>query len=212
MEEKEIVLLVKQGDEDAFKTLIDNSLPKLKNLIQNQYRLSTHDLDDIVQISTIKAWQKIAAFRGDSTFVTWFFIILRNETLNFIKKKYNIDSHELTAQPFEESEGDYENILHSSLDDQLDENARTIVEKRETMKLYKDIIEEVLKKLKPTHSQIIKMVLEEDKSYKEIAEALNIPMGTVMSRLFFARKNAQKLITQYAKRDDLQLTCLGRRQ
>ena len=57
-----------------------------------------------------------------------------------------------------------------------------------------------------------KMVFEEGKSYKDVAGELNIPLGTVMSRLFFARKYVKKLILQYAKINNMQLYCLGRRQ
>lgn len=212
--EKDLISLALKGDEFAFKTLLDDNLPRLRNLLQAQYRLSPQDLDDIVQVAAVKAWQKLQAFRGDSKFLTWLFIILRNETLDFKRKRGLIEKHELCAHSSLESlqDTDYEHILHNSLDDKLTETAHSLMERRETLADYRNIISEVLNKLKPSHSQIIKMVLEENKTYQEISETLDIPIGTVMSRLFFARKNAQKLIKQYASRNELQLTCLGQRK
>jgi RNA polymerase sigma factor (sigma-70 family) len=212
--EKELITLALNGDESAFKTLLEANLPKLTNLLQTQYRLDPQDLNDIVQTATVKAWQKLASFRCESSFLTWLFIILRNETLDFKKKRNNIDKFELPAHfSLEElKDGDYEHILHSSLDDKLSETAHSLMERRETLDTYRKVIAEVLNKLKPSHSQIIKMVLEDNKTYQEIADELGIPIGTVMSRLFFARKNAQKLIQQYATRNELQLACLGRRK
>lgn len=206
--EKQLLEKAQAGDGEAFKLLLEGALPKISGLLYQQYKISLYDLEDVVQVASIKAWQKLSAFRGDSAFITWFYTITRNEAINFVNKRRRIDSHELSAHILDEEE-DYEKILHASLDDKLNETAHSILERQETLKVYREAIEAVLDKLAPAHSQIIKLILEENKSYKEIAELLNIPIGTVMSRLFFAKKNAQKLITQYAKRNELQLDCLG---
>lgn len=211
--ESELVVLAKRGDELAFTKLLNDNLPKIKVSIQSQYKLNSHDLDDIIQIATVKAWQKFGNFMGTSTFLTWLYVIIRNESLNFLKKRHVIDTKELPSHkpsPDGEDDEDYEHILESSLDDGLSESAQAILIKREEIKAYKDLIECVLNKLTPSHSQIIRMVLEEDKSYKEIAQTLNVPIGTVMSRLYFARRHAQKLLKQYAPIYDAQLYNMGR--
>jgi len=213
MTDDQLVERIKNGDESAFKELMELYIPKIKTVVKHQYRLSDADIEDAVQIASLKIWQKIHAFRGDSSFMTWVFTIIRNEVLNVLKKRaasLEVPAHRiLNFDNIESEDGDYEHVLHSSIDDKLQENARIILERQETLKIYKEVIEEVLNKLTHNDSQIIRLVLEENRSYKEIAEMLNIPVGTVMSRLCYARRRARKLLSQYAKQNELQFSCLG---
>jgi RNA polymerase sigma-70 factor, ECF subfamily len=201
---------VKVGDTQAFDELIKQYVPKLKTLLAHQYRIQDCDLDDVIQVASNKAWTKIHSFRGDCQFLTWLYTIVRNEAINFLKKRRTIDKHEVMAHSdnVESNDGDYEHILKCSIDKQLNDNALAMLEKREMLELYREILEDVLGQLSPVHRQIIKMVLEDEMTYQEIAEILNIPIGTVMSRLFFARKNAQKLIRDYAAKNELALSCI----
>ena len=211
MDEKALVILAQQGDSQAFDTLVKECLTKLQALLSKHYHLQQADFDDIVQIGSNKAWTKIANFRGDSAFLTWFYTILRNETLNFVKKRGTIEKREVPAHFSDfDTDEDYEHVLKSSIEQKLNENAQSIVERQETLTTYRQIIEDVLSKLTPIHREIIQMVLQEEMSYKEISEKLDIPIGTVMSRLFFARRHAQKLIKQYAQKHEVPLDCLAK--
>jgi RNA polymerase sigma factor (sigma-70 family) len=123
-----------------------------------------------------------------------------------------INGNELTDQirnPRDAEDIDYQQLTVAQV---FDETAASLLEKRELLETYRSMIRQVLDQLSPAHSQIIRMSLDEDKTYKVIAEELGIPIGTVMSRLFFARKKAQELIIQYATRYAIQLDCLGRRE
>lgn len=207
--EKDLVVLAREGNEEAFEKLLNSSLPKLRTLLANQYHLQPSDLDEVVQAATIKVWRKLSLFRSESAFITWFYIILRNEAIDFSKKRGNINAHEVSAhRTFTDDveDNDYE---HLTAEQTLEETSATLLERKELSIAYRQLIEQVLKELSPTHSQIIQMALEEGKTYKEIATELNVPIGTVMSRLFFARKKAQQLIIQYAKRYALQLDGVG---
>jgi RNA polymerase sigma-70 factor (ECF subfamily) len=207
-EEKSLVVLAQQGDEEAFEKLIGLSLPKIKSLLSSHYKLQYADLDDIVQSSMIKVWKKLSSFRNESAFATWFYIILRNEAIDFLKKRNFINSKETSAHyDNEDSEdNDYEHLTPEQI---FQETAATLTEKKELLSIYKSMINHVLEELSPCHSQIIKLALEEEKTYKQISELLDIPIGTVMSRLFFARKQARQLIIQYAKRNSIQLNGMG---
>lgn len=208
--EKDLVVLAQRGDEKAFEALLDDAVPKLKNLLTSQYKLQPTDIDEIIQASMIKVWKKIGAFRSESSFVTWFYIILRNEAIDFIKKRNVLEGKEVPAHHTYtdgDEDGDYE---HLTVEQTFEETAATLLEKRELMGLYHQMIHEVLNELSSTHGQIIRMAIEGEKTYKQISDELGIPIGTVMSRLFFARKRAQQLIIQYAKRNAIQLTGVGR--
>jgi RNA polymerase sigma-70 factor (ECF subfamily) len=220
MSEQKLLEQAKQGNEESFLELINTTNTKVKSSIFNAYNgITQEDFKDALQIATIKAWQKLANFRGDSAFSTWFYIILKNEILNIIKTKNNVRRHEISTEEMaayrDQNEYmhnvDYDNIYSKSISSEtVMDTAQTILEKQDEVKELKGTIDSVLNKLKPSHCQIIKLIFEEGKSYKEVSDELNIPIGTVMSRLFFARKNAQKLILQYAKRNNVQLNCVGR--
>lgn len=212
--EKELVVLARQGDEKAFETLVELSLPKLKHLLAKHFVIQPADVNDIIQAAMIKAWKKLSAFRNESAFTTWFYIILRNEAIDFCKQRNILHSKEVSAH-FVSREGDegedYESLTHElALEQPLEETAASMVQQRELMEFYRTMIEEVLNTLSPSHGQIIRMALQEGRTYKEIADTLGIPVGTVMSRLFFARKQARNLIIQYARRNAVQLTGVGR--
>ena len=208
--EKDLVLLAQRGDEKAFETLLEDTVPKLKNLLSSQYRLQQTDIDEIVQLSMIKVWNKIGTFRSESSFVTWFYIIIRNEAIDFIKKRDLLDSKEVSAYHTYVDGGKDNDYDHLTVEQAFEETAASIMEKRELMGVYRQMITNVLNELSPTHSQIIRIAIEGERTYKQIAEELGVPIGTVMSRLFFARKRAQQLIIQYAKRNAIQLNGLGR--
>lgn len=211
MVEKELIVAAQGGDTKAFDALVIECLPKLKGLLIKHYHIQESDFDDIVQVAANKAWLKIQNFRGDSAFLTWFYTIIRNETLNFVRRRKQIDKREVVAHFDNNEDGetqDYDFVSKQALDERLAEDAQSIIERRETLDTYKEIIVDVLGKLTPTHREIIKMVMQDELSYKEISEKLDIPIGTVMSRLFFARRHAQKLIKEYARKNDVPIECL----
>lgn len=208
--ETALVTLAQSGDESAFEQLIHLSKTKLKGILIRYYHLQPTDVDEVIQISTIKAWKNLPYFRRDSAFTTWFYMILRNVALDYVKKRNALLSREFSSHTSGDDAGhDYELL---DLDETFEETASTLIEKKELLDIYRAMIVEVMSELSPTHGQIIKLALEGEKSYREIANELNIPIGTVMSRLFFARKKAQSLIIQYAERNAIQLPCLGERR
>jgi RNA polymerase sigma-70 factor, ECF subfamily len=215
--ESEALELAKSGNEKAFSDLVSYSLTKIRPAIYNSFNsLSKEDFEDALQSATVKAWQKMENFRGDASFPTWFFTILRNEILNVIKtasriRKHEISREEISAMHDDEKSSNFEAMIpRDLLDDSMNETAQTLLQKQEDMNQYREMLNSVLVKLKPSHREIIQMVFEQEKSYKEVSDELNIPIGTVMSRLYFARRNAQKLIQQYAQRNDIQLLSVGR--
>lgn len=215
--ELETLELAKNGNEQSFNELIDYTITKIKPAIFNSFNsLSKEDFEDALQAATVKAWQKMGNFRGDSLFSTWFFIIFKNEILNVLKSASRIKKHEIKVEDFGAHNEDenrtpaYDSIVQRNLlDDAVDDTAQSILQKQEDLQEYRKMLDAVLLKLKPSHREIIQMVFEQEKSYKEVSETLSIPIGTVMSRLYFARRNAQKLIEQYAQRNDIQLTNMG---
>jgi RNA polymerase sigma-70 factor (ECF subfamily) len=219
MSENELLELSIQGDEAAFTQLVEETVNKVRPAIFNAYNpLNPEDFKDALQVASVKAWGKMAAFRKESQFATWFFIILKNEVLNILKTKNNIRKHEM---PIEELSYNKDSDSKSNVEDDyrnprlmdraVVETAQTILEKQDELIEYRKMLTSVLDKLNPIHSEVIKLVFEEGKSYEEVSMSLNLPIGTVMSRIYHARKHATKLIQQYALRHDIELSCVGGR-
>lgn len=208
MDEQMLITSAVQGDENSFSQLAELVLPKIKALLVSRYRLQPADIEDILQIALIRAWKSISYFRRESSFVTWFYTIVRNAATDFLNNKKRIETREIPAHHIsDDSDNDYE---HLSVEQVYEETAASIIEKRELLDVYRGIIASAFQTLSSSHSQIITMALEEEKTYKDIANELNIPIGTVMSRLFFARKKAQQLIIQYAGRTNIRNLNVGR--
>lgn len=212
--ENEQTLLEKSrnGDADSFSLLVKEFYPKLFSFIQGKFDLHHSYIDEIVQTSIIKSWEKIKQFKNESSFQTWLFSISRNEALNLINKKAISDFREIPYEQTSSEKSDYfEESNRLSSHYILNETAATFLEKKELINSYKEILEAVFQNLSKEHSEIIKLAIEDDCSYREIAGRLGVPIGTIMSRLFSAKKKAKKIIINYAKRRAIWIDNLGGR-
>lgn len=128
---------------------------------------------DISQDAFVRAFRAMKRFEPGKKFFTWYYQILRNLCLNFIRDKKR------HARSFSEMDEHEISIIADS-----DQDASDLAEHNEL----KRALWQALDELKPKEKEIIVLKDFQDLSYKEIAEMLDIPIGTVMSRLFNARK------------------------
>jgi RNA polymerase sigma-70 factor (ECF subfamily) len=138
--------------------------------------VGSHDAAlDLSQEAFIRAYKSFSKFDKNKKFFTWYYKILKNLCLNFIRdKKRRKESHFI--------ELDSKELISESLS-----------EKIETEELI-TIMEGMIAELEFEEREVIILREFEGCSYKEISELLNIPIGSVMSKLFYARKKlAEKL-------------------
>ncbi len=138
--------------------------------------VGSHDAAlDLSQEAFIKAYKNFTKFDRKKKFFTWYYSILKNLCMNYIRdKKKRKENH------FIEIEN--ENI-----------NADNVSEKIESAEIL-SLMEKAIEELTFEEREVIILREFEGHSYKEISELLNIPIGSVMSRLFYARKKlAEKL-------------------
>ena len=142
--------------------------------------LGSHDAAmDVSQEAFIRAYKNYNKFNPEKKFFTWFYKILRNLCLNFIRDNNNRKEDVIFENSFDSAS--------NSLQQEAEEKELIIL-------LHKSINE-----LNTEDREIIILKELEGFSYNEISEMLNIPTGTVMSRLFYARKklaNKMKLVTE----------------
>jgi len=146
---------------------------------------SEQDAWDLAQDSFLKAWKSIARFRGQSSFYTWLYRIVMNVTIDWLRKK-----HVEGGTEFDDSIGLHDiepGSLTAPRPDPLP------AEKLEHDEI-KRRIDEAIAKLSPDHRSVIVLREIEGLQYEEIAEAMDCSIGTVMSRLFYARKKLQSLL------------------
>jgi RNA polymerase sigma-70 factor (ECF subfamily) len=138
--------------------------------------VSSHDAAlDLSQEAFIRAYKSFSKFDRKKNFFTWYYKILKNLCLNFIRdKKKRKESHFIEIET--------EKLESENLSEKI-ENAELI-----------STMEGVIEELDFEEREVITLREFEGHSYKEISEMLNIPIGTVMSKLFYVRKKlAEKL-------------------
>jgi RNA polymerase sigma-70 factor, ECF subfamily len=183
--ELDLVKRCQAGETEAFDELVTRYRTRVFGMIYNMVH-NEQDAWDLAQDSFVKAWKSIKRFRGKSSFYTWMYRIVMNVTIDWLRKKQikgagtefddavqlkEIDPASRTVPKSEELP--YERMERSEVRTQIDC---------------------AIAQLTPEHRAVILMKETEGMQYHEIAEALGCSIGTVMSRLFYARKRLQSLL------------------
>jgi RNA polymerase sigma-70 factor, ECF subfamily len=182
--ELDLVRRCQAGDTEAFDELVARYRTRVFSMIYNMVH-SEQDAWDLAQDSFVKAWKSIKRFRGRSSFYTWLYRIVMNVTIDWVRKKQ--------VKPAAE----FDDAIQLK---EIDPASKTVPKAEalpyETMERseIRERIDQALAQLTPEHRAVILMKEIEEMQYHEIAEALGCSIGTVMSRLFYARKKLQNLL------------------
>jgi RNA polymerase sigma-70 factor (ECF subfamily) len=180
--------LVKQcqaGDTEAFDELVTRYRTRIFGMIYNMVH-NEQDAWDLAQDSFLKAWKSIGRFRGKSSFYTWIYRIVMNVTIDWLRKKQIKGA----GAEFDDAVQLKEIDPAAKTAPKADELPYQRMERTEL----RGKIDNAIAQLSPEHRAVILMKETEDMQYHEIAEALGCSIGTVMSRLFYARKKLQNLL------------------
>ncbi len=183
-DEKDLVERSRTGDEEAFRLLIREYQNPVFHLAQRILR-NRSDAEDAAQEVFIKVYSALSQYDPRYAFRSWIFRITHNLCIDYIRKrKYPLISID---QPIAGSEGE----ITWDLPDPDAVNPLEAVEAGQEKK----IIEEAIGKLSPTLRSAITLRHLEGLRYDEIADILEIPLGTVKVRLFRAREALAKLLS-----------------
>jgi RNA polymerase sigma-70 factor (ECF subfamily) len=180
-DDREAVRRVQAGDTEAFEPLVEKYKRKVFRLAYQVLRDQEEALD-VAQEAFVKAFRALPAFKGDSAFYTWLFRITMNVALDR-KRQRATRAKSLGADDVPPEE--WERTATST--DPDPEDVATGAERRERIRKGLDSLSE-------HHRAIIILSDIEGLQYREIAEVLGIPMGTVMSRLHHARKRLRDVL------------------
>lgn len=170
------------GDQKAFKKLRTKYYEAIYNLIYRMIR-EKDEVEDLTQEAFIKAFTSLASFNDEYAFSTWLYKIATNNSIDYIRRKklqtFSID------KPIESKESDYS----YELPDSTYEPDQNMMDRQR-----KKLLEDAINSLPAKYRQVIHLRHVEEKEYQEIAEMLNLPLGTVKAHIFRAREMLNKYL------------------
>ncbi|MCP5518181.1 MAG: sigma-70 family RNA polymerase sigma factor [Verrucomicrobiales bacterium] len=178
----ELVKAARGGDRGAFEELVARHRDKIHTRAWSMVR-SRDDAYDLSQETWIKAWQRLEQFHGDSSFATWVTRIAINVCLDHLRRQKR--AHFESTETLEETIGGVERLLPPVENDPLQG-----LEREEL----RDRIDAAMAQLTDPHRLVLVLHEFEGLEYKEVARRMKCSIGTVMSRLFYARRRLATLL------------------
>ena len=177
----ELVNRARQGDQEAFGELVKMYHARLYGVVYSMVN-HTADAQEVTQQAWVKAWNKLHTFKADAGFFTWLYRIAANTALDFLRSRARRQEDSLSA--------------HADEDKQVEADLPAGDQWRPDRQIEKDEVhsrfEKALDKLTPEHRSALVLREVEGMSYKDIARIMKCRAGTVMSRIFYARKCIQQ--------------------
>ncbi len=169
--DEELAKLIQEGDVEKFGLLMERYSGKLfrygKKFLSND-----DNIEDVVQDVFIKTYQNINSFNISQRFSPWIYRIAHNTYINAIKKQNSGPMYLF----------DFDTLISHTV---VEENP--IIKEREQKEI-KEVVDKGLKEIEPKYREILVLYYIEDFSYKEIADILQIPVGTVGVRIMRAKE------------------------
>lgn len=188
-EDYEIVLRARQGEQKAFAILLHRYKDSVNFMILKMVH-NRDDADDLTLETFGKAFHNLEKYMSDFAFSTWLFKIAMNHTIDFLRKKkvrtLSIDTEEDEVFGVKKST----NIPASNPDPE----EKYIREQRAKL------MHEILDKLNPRYKKLIEMRYFDEMSYEEIAEQMQLPLGTVKNSLFRARDFLYEILQEHKEK------------
>ena len=185
-EEEALVARARRGDLTAYDELVQRYQERIYATIYHM--TSNHeDANDLAQESFIKAFQALKSFKGGSSFYTWLYRIAVNKTINFLKQRKNRTHMSLNDLDFN---AEHDPDLVALVSDKTPRRAAGLTELQEKLNA-------ALLKLSEPHRLVVVLHDVQGQSHEEIAKVMDCNIGTVRSRLFYARQQLQGFLSDY---------------
>lgn len=187
-EEDALVRRAQKGDLAAYDELVRRYQERIYATVYHM--TSNHeDANDLAQESFIKGYQALKSFKGGSSFYTWLYRIAVNKTINFLKQRKNRSAMSLNDLDFN-AEKDPD--LVALISDRTPRRDAALGELQKKLN-------EAMQKLSEPHRMVVTLHDVQGLAHEEIAEIMECNVGTVRSRLFYARQQLQGYLLDYLK-------------
>ena len=180
-----LVARARNGDFRAYDELVTRHRARIFAMIRNMIHQEA-EAWDLSQEVFIKAWNALPRFEAKARFSTWIYRIAHNVVYDWTRRRRMESAGECNDEIFERERIDSASMTTPSGGQSPDD---TMVHSELRVK-----IEKALAKLSPEHREAVLLKDVQGLSYKEIADVMSCSLGTVMSRLFYARQKLQSLL------------------
>jgi RNA polymerase sigma-70 factor (ECF subfamily) len=185
-EDRGFIARAQQGDRAAFRSLVERHQRRAFAIALALVR-DENDARELVQDAFLRVFKGLENFQGGSSFFTWLYRIITNLSIDLIRKpgRQLVDIDEGRFESDESTEAEFPLLSRVDGSDPAD-----VVRRREIAAR----LQVALDALPPYHRGVIVMREIEGLSYEEMAQAMGVSKGTIMSRLFHARQKLQKAL------------------
>ena len=186
VEEMDLVKRARKGDLAAYDDLVRRYQERIYATIYHM--TSNHeDANDLAQEAFIKAFQALRSFKGGSSFYTWVYRIAVNRTINFLKQRKGRTQMSLDDLDFN---AEHDPDLVALVSDKTPRRDVALAELQQKLNA-------AMQKLSEPHRLVVTLHDVQGLSHEEIAEIMDCNVGTVRSRLFYARQQLQAYLSDY---------------
>jgi RNA polymerase sigma-70 factor (ECF subfamily) len=179
-----LVERAQQGDREAFRQLVQRHQRRAFAVAIGMVR-DENDAREIVQEAFLRVYRSLDRFQGGSSFFTWLYRIVTNLSIDLMRKPARREKELLDNPSISEEDEVFPFISRIDGADPIDVMRRREIASR---------IQQALDALPPYHRSVILMREVEGMSYQEMADAMEVSKGTIMSRLFHARQKLQRAL------------------
>jgi RNA polymerase sigma-70 factor (ECF subfamily) len=168
------------------------AMPFVDALYNTAYRMTrnSEDAEDLVQETYLKAYRYYDKFEEGTNFKAWLFKIMKNTFINNYRRKQNAPA----LSDFADIEENFESQVNEDAVRQIKNPEDELLEN-----VLDEDVQRALDKLPPDYRMVVILADLEGFSYKEIADILEVPVGTVMSRLYRGRRLMEEAMLGFAR-------------
>jgi RNA polymerase sigma factor (sigma-70 family) len=183
-----LVRQAQRGDLRAYDALLQRYRERIYATVYHM-TANHEDANDLVQETFIKAYQALKTFKGTASFYTWLYRIAVNKTINFLKQRrtrtqLSLNDLDLNAE--------HDPDLVALISDKTPRREAALAELQEKLNA-------AMQKLSESHRLVVTLHDVQGLSHEEIADIMDCNVGTVRSRLFYARQQLQGWLSDYLK-------------
>ena len=176
VQDREWVAQALEGDQRAYKKIVQKYRGRLRYHVRRKVGGNNHQVDDLVQDAFVKAFKALNTYSSEYAFSTWLYKIATNHVIDHLRKRRLLTIS--LDRPIKTKDGE----LGMQMPDSSYRPDRHIVESQR-----KDILQDAIDRLPPKYKAVIVLRHQKEMSYADIAETLDLPLGTVKAHIFRAR-------------------------
>ena len=188
VEEMDLVKRARRGELTAYDELVRRYQERIYATIYHM-TANHEDANDLAQEAFIKAFHALRSFKGGSSFYTWVYRIAVNKTINFLKQRKNKAQMSLDDLDFN---AEHDPDLVALISEKTPRREVGLAELQEKLNA-------ALLRLSEPHRLVVTLHDVQGLSHEEIAKIMDCNIGTVRSRLFYARQQLQAYLSDYVK-------------